>query len=150
MLKQVDWHMAIQLFPNHVEITIRDKSLRLWLRTTVPVYQLSPRAQKGLLKGLRRTWQRDVCIAFSVDGPDRSSSASTPCTAAATPTRRRRARAPAEARAPPADRPASPPVTLCAASEPPVRRPAAKPASSSAQLPLFGRAVDLGELHDFT
>lgn len=157
MDQPIDWHFLVAIFPNHIEITMKDSSLHLWLKAKVPVSKLSRRAQDGLIRGLRRSWERSVIIAISVvAGPissDRPSSK-----VAATPAQPRRKSGAVEARAPPADhRDESKPVAKCAVCERAAERSAPKsvPKTASrsaqhpAQLSLFGCEGDPGEHHDF-
>jgi len=157
MDQPIDWHFLVAIFPNHIEITMKDSSLHLWLRAKVPVSKLSRRAQDGLIRGLRRSWERSVTIAISVvAGPISSDTASSKV--AATPAYPRRKSGVVEARAPPAvHRDESKPVAKCAICERAAKRSmaksakksAARPAQHPAQLSLFGREDDHGEHHVF-
>lgn len=157
MNQPIDWHFLVAIFPNHIEITMKDSSLHLWLRAKVPVSKLSRRAQEGLTKGLQKSWERTVTIAISVAvGPISSDSPS--CKVVTTPAHPRRKSGGVEARAPPSDgSEISKPVAKCAVCKRAAKRSAAnsvkKTASRSAQhpaqLPLFGHEGDHGEPYVF-
>jgi len=147
MDQPIDWHFWVQTFPNRIEITMKDSDLRLWLRAKVPVSKLSRRAQAGLIRGSRRSWERSVTIAISVDAEPISSDKPS-LKVAATPAQPRRKNGGVEARAPPADhRDQSKPVAKCAVCERAAKRSAAKSvqktaprsAQHPAQMSLFGR-----------
>lgn len=150
MAQMLDWHIAVRCFPNHVEFTLLDSELRLWLRCRVPLRQWTRCAQQRLAKAVGRQWERTVTIAISVDAPLLPLTAGTSCKAAPTRCTQPARRDGSEARAPPPARPRprlaeqNPPVADRRTSR---RRPPCAP--SSAQLQLFGRDCDHGEDHDF-
>lgn len=101
---QPDWTIQIAMGPTRPTITILDQELRLWLRVSVPLSALGPKALKKIASARGRSWSRKICVVFSVVVSDPSLSATTSCTAGRTPSSGVVPCAPAEPRVCPPDR----------------------------------------------